>query len=111
MRNLACLAALLIATGCSGVTTTSGDQSVVTESGGLRFEASDFLAQPGMLFAKPSVTAEGGTIVARSTRYGSLCRFAVTGHADVQANRIGLHVGFSERLTICTAEIRALSYT
>ena len=45
-----------------------------------------------------------------STRSGSLCLFDVAGRADVSASALTLHLTFAERLTVCTAEIRALTY-
>src|SRR3954452_21569759 len=109
MRLLTTIATLVLATACS-VSTTSADGRTFTESGPLRFEVSDVISQPGVLWVQPGVAAENGAIVARHTRYGSLCRYAVTARADVQGNRVGFHVAFSERLTACTAEVRALSY-
>jgi hypothetical protein len=78
--------------------------------GSLRLELRDSLSPGGILWALPSVTGQTGSVMVENTRYGSLCRFAVTGRADVQPGRIGLHIAYSERLTSCTAEIRKLQY-
>jgi hypothetical protein len=112
-----CLAVVCVA--CSGaVTTRDGGAldptAVHNEShvnGSLRLELQDYPTNAGIFFALPSVIAGDGNIVVENTRYGSLCRFAVDGHADQAGNTIGLHISFVERLTLCTQEIRALKYT
>ncbi len=105
--------ALATCMACSGarvtaIDTTNGDPLV---SGPLRLEVKDFPAQPGILWALPSITPGTGTVVVQNTRYGSLCVWAVSGNAVVQGARIDLHIGFSARLTSCTADVRALQYT
>jgi hypothetical protein len=90
------------------VQNAAGDS--VQVNGPLRLVVKDTLARPGVFYALPSITAETGAIVVSNTRYGSLCRLAVSGRADIQGNTIGLHVTFAERLTMCTSEIRALTY-
>jgi hypothetical protein len=87
---------------------TASDSVVVT--GPLRFSLKDFLATPGVLWALPSITPQTGAIVVENTRYGSMCIYAVTASADVSGRRVGLHVRYSQRLTSCTAEIRAIRY-
>lgn len=119
MKGFSLLAALLVAS-CSGALAPSGAPSDVGPSavhsdtrinGALRLELVDSPTVPGIMFALPSVTGGDGKIVVENTRYGSLCVFAVDGHADASGNTIGLHITFEERLTTCTPEIRALKYT
>jgi hypothetical protein len=76
----------------------------------LRLAVSDAVSPGGILFARPSASAADSTVTVTSTRYGSLCQYDVSGHADVSASAITLHVAFVERLTVCTAEIRSLTY-
>jgi len=119
MKKILLVAASLCAA-CSGATTANDRGSNVDPSavhtdtrtkGALRLDLKDFPEQAGILFALPSVTPGTGAIVVENTRYGSLCRFEVTGKADVKGHTIGVHITFVERLTLCTAEIRALRYT
>lgn len=99
--------------GCSARGLTANDTSVtqVTVNGPLHLDVADFATRGGVLWALPSIASTGGGIVVESTRYGSLCLFDVSGSAPSQGNKIELHVRFDERLTQCTAEIRALRYT
>jgi hypothetical protein len=114
---LLCLS--LLCGACSGATTSRDggrlDPTAVHNethvNGSLRLELQDYPTNAGIFFALPSVAAGDGSIVVENTRYGSLCRFAVDGRADQAGNTIGLHISFSERLTLCTQEIRALKYT
>jgi hypothetical protein len=92
-------------------TDLNGAQDTLKVNGPLRLALRDFSTPGGILWALPSVTPQAGAIVVENTRYGSLCRNAVTGRADIQARTVALHVTFSERTTICTGEIRALRYT
>ena len=87
---------------------TASDSVVVT--GPLRFTLRDFIATPGVLWALPSITPQTGSVIIENTRYGSMCIYAVTANADISGRRVGLHVRYSQRLTSCTAEIRALRY-
>jgi predicted ATPase len=112
---------LAVAASCAGQAATENDrlidadtpalQDSVQVNGSLRFAIRDFATSGGIFWALPSVTAGTQSIVVESTRYGSLCRYAVTGTSPIQGNRIELRVRFAERLTLCTADIRALSYT
>jgi hypothetical protein len=88
----------------------NGDHTDMRVNGPLRLDLRDFTSPPGIMFALPSVTPGTGNLVVENTRYGSLCRFEVSGRADVKGHTIGVHIGFAERLTVCTAEIRALTY-
>ena len=119
MKTLMFAAAAFTVAACSANSATDlthigAAQNVIRDSihanGPLLLVVTDSLAQPGVMFALPSITPREGAIVVSNTRYGSLCRFAVSGYADVHGNTIGLHVGFTERLTSCTAEIRSVRY-
>lgn len=106
---------IVAAFGCSGSKVT-GDLSDTTNntisvSGPLRLAVTDFSTQGGIFWALPSITPAVGAVEVENTRYGSLCRFDVTGTARTRGTKIDLHVQFDERLTLCTAEIRALRYT
>ena len=106
---------LALAVACSGSTVAVDDHSATHDTvsvvGPLHLAVTDFTTHGGILWALPSITPAVGGVVVDNTRYGSLCRFDVAGRADVQGGRIDLHVEFGERLTLCTAEIRALRYT
>ena len=103
------------ALGCSEskVTDVTSDttHNSISVSGPLRFAVTDFSTQAGVLWALPSITPAVGAVEVENTRYGSLCRFDVTGRAETQGNKIDLFVQFDERLSLCIAEIRALRYT
>lgn len=107
-----------LACGSSGITRTAGnrDRDATTDSiqikGALRLETRDMPASSGTTppFGPPAVTATAGAIEVNRQQYGSLCRHAVTGNADVHGSTIGLHIVFTERLTMCTAELRVLQY-
>ena len=89
----------------------SATHTLVLTNGALRLDLSDFPAQPGVMWALPSVAAAPGAIVVGATQYGSLCIFEVTGEAQVQGSAVEIRLHFSERLTVCTADVRALRYT
>ena len=108
MRALIALAALAI-TGCSDTTLTTPDQQAPVD-GPLRLMVSDTPGNAGLTLAKPYVTTDRSTIIVTNTRYGSLCRYDLRGRADVSANVVELRITFSERLTLCTEELRLLSY-
>lgn len=117
MKRIALLA-VAFCCACSGAMTArdtpldpASVHSETRANGVLRMDLQDYPTNPGIMFALPSVTAGDGTIDVQNTRYGSLCRFAVDGRVDASGNTLGLHVSFTERLTSCTAEIRALKYT
>ena len=79
-------------------------------NGNLTLQLHDFVAQPGVLWALPGVQVTSNSALVQNTRYGSLCHFDVTGAATVTGARLTLDITYSERLTLCTAEIRALTY-
>lgn len=119
MKTIMIAAAAMTVAACSAysatdVTHATAAQNVIRDSiqanGQLLLVVTDSLARPGVMFALPSITAQQRSIVVSNTRYGSLCRLGVSGYADVHGNTIGLHVAFTERLTLCTAEIRSLRY-
>jgi hypothetical protein len=78
--------------------------------GALKLELSDFAANPGVLWALPSIATDTGAVVVEQTNYGSLCRDDVTGAASVRPGHIELRMNFVESLRLCTAEVRALRY-
>jgi hypothetical protein len=67
------------------------------------------MSRPRVVPDEPCLTRRG-EVTARAIRYGSLCALAVTGRAEVAGNRISLHVAFTPRLTLCTADVRGLRY-
>jgi hypothetical protein len=103
---------LLAILGCSktSLITSSQDDQESFVSGQLTLTVSDFSTNAGMLWIAPTAEGARGAVTARAIRYGSLCGFEVTGRAEVAGNRIALHVDYMPRLTLCTAEIRALRY-
>jgi hypothetical protein len=114
------LATVLLSVACSGAVATHdtpteiGTSPVHSETrvtGALRLDLLDYPTNGGIMFALPSVSGGNGAIAVENTRYGSLCLLAVDGSADATGNTIALHMSFVERLTMCTAEIRALKYT
>jgi predicted ATPase len=115
------LMVLAVSASCAGKALTESDRLIDTDTpasqdsvqvnGSLRFAIRDFPTGGGIFWALPSVTAGTQSIVVEHTRYGSLCRYAVAGRTQIQGNRIELHVDFAQRLTLCTADIRALRYT
>ena len=112
MRRLLPLV-LLIAAACSASNVAplaDASHNQIETDGGLRFTATDFVAPAGIFWARPTPVVSKGNISVQSTRYGSLCLYDVTAHADVASGAITMHVAFSQRLTMCTAEIRALRY-
>jgi hypothetical protein len=111
-HRLLTFALIAAASACSRGATPpdSANEQLVTATGPLRLEADDYATSAGILFALPQVTTASGTIGVSSTRYGSLCRFALAGDAQVSGRTVVLRVRFNERLTLCTGEIRALRY-
>lgn len=106
-------AVLLIAAACSASNVAPLDDAAnkqTLKDGALQFTVSDFTAPGGILWARPTPVVSKGNISIQSTRYGSLCLYDVGAHADVASGTITMHVAFDERLTVCTAEIRALRY-
>ena len=95
---------------CSDSTGVRNSDQIVTVDGALTMTVSDQPASPGILWALPNVTTSVGALTVEQTQYGSLCADDVTGHADVAPGAIALTVRFSERLTICTQDVRALTY-
>ena len=104
---------LIITVGaCSSPTeqTPPGTFEKVVENGALRLELTDAPSPGGVLFARPTSDAGTGTVVVTNTRYGSLCLYDVNGDATVSGSSIVLRIRFAQRLAICTADIRKLSY-
>lgn len=88
---------------------TSKD-AISTTDGQLKFTVSDAPARPGVMFIAGTIAGGQGMATVSSTRYGSLCSTNIAGHADVAAGTITLQVKVSERLALCTAEVRAITY-
>lgn len=112
MRILFRVLALAALTACSAATATEGTRSdsIVTVDDRLTLTVSDAPARPGIMFIAGTVTGGHGNVVVSSTRYGSVCALNVTAHADIANGKITLTVTYSERATICTADIRAITY-
>src|SRR5262249_27492685 len=113
--RLAALLMLPLCAACSADRLTNGDPAdatheIVQVDGPLTLTVRDFTSPGGILWALPSVTPGVGSITVGATQYGSLCRFDVAGRVENNGNDVALHILFFERLTLCTAEIRALSY-
>ena len=118
-QRIVVVAALILGSACTSATTATESESsssrsvfwdVVETKGPFRLAVRDSAARMGVLFGTPTIQSLPGAITVENTRYGSLCVYDVTGHADVQGRKIGVHVAFTERLTSCAAETRALSY-
>ena len=105
------LLSLMFWAACSSPTEGTQDtDETVSIDGPLRLTVSDTPSPLGILFIGPHAAVAPSAITVSDTRYGSKCRYEVTGHADIVASTITLRVKYMERLTSCTAEIRALSY-
>lgn len=118
-RSIVVIAAVVAGSAC--VSATSGTESessssrgafwdVVETKGAFRLAVRDSAARAGVLFALPTIQSLPNAIVVENTRYGSLCASDVTGRADVQGQKIGVHIAFTDRLTSCPGGPRALSY-
>jgi hypothetical protein len=103
---------LFVLLGChnTSLLTSPQDDPTVIVDGPLTLTATDFATTMGMLWIAPTAEGGQGVVTARAIQYGSLCATAVTGHADITGSRVDLHVVFTPRLTLCTAEVRALRY-
>jgi hypothetical protein len=113
MSSKALLLPFVLLLGCAGATPTgerSDDNQIVSTDGPLRLTVTDAPSMMGVLYARPTATVAPSAVTVTNTRYGSICLYAVTGHADVGANTITLRITFAQRLTICTADIRSLTY-
>jgi hypothetical protein len=84
--------------------------TIATTEGPLKLMVSDAPARLGFMFIAGTIVGGQGLVTVSSTRYGSLCAMSVTAHADVANGKITLQVKFSERLTSCVAEVRAITY-
>jgi hypothetical protein len=84
----------------------------VQVNGALRLEVEDMpLMRATAPFDGPaSITGGTGAVILFKSQYGSLCRYAIAGNADVNGSKIGVHIAFTERLTSCTADVRVLQY-
>ncbi|MEO8622983.1 MAG: hypothetical protein ABI625_18055, partial [bacterium] len=107
------LLAIVFVSACSSTIlfdAPSIDDAIVTTDGPVRLTVTDALSQAGVLWARPTATASQSTVSVTNTRYGSTCLFSLTGHADVGTSTITLVIGYSQRLTSCTKELRSLTY-
>ena len=101
----------ILLTACSAFgVTDSSDHHEVTVTGPLTLTVTDAPAQMGILFALPRVETASQSVVVSNTRYGSLCLFDVTGTAARTGSALTLDVTYSERLTSCVDQVRALTY-
>jgi hypothetical protein len=116
MQRIA-LALLVVSAACGRNAATtdalnpSDASSQTIARGALTLTVRDFPTQGGIFWALPFVVTAPSTVTVTNTRYGSLCRLAVDGSASVVGRTLTLDITFAERLTVCTAEIRALSYS
>ena len=112
MRALPAMLALAAVAACSDSVTTLQARQDRSVSGAqqLSFTVTDAPAQPGILFIAGNATGGRGSVTFTRTQYGSLCASELTAHADVSGEKLTLFVDIAERLTACTADIRALTY-
>lgn len=118
--KLLSLAVSVVAIACSAASVPTqaaiGDPNATIDTvqvkGALRLEVQDM---PAMRATSPfdgpaSITGTTGAVTLSKSLIGSLCLYAVSGTADVQSGKIGVHVVFTQRLTMCTADVRVLQY-
>jgi hypothetical protein len=108
------------AVACAGAqSTTAADNATLNQSvdsvqtnGPLRLEMHDAPLTPSnsAFDTIPKFADASGAVTIARAQIGSLCRHALTGTADTQGDKIGVHIVFTERLTTCTAEVRVLRY-
>lgn len=110
-RALLPLCALLALACSSGIPTVADDDnpSDVLVNGSLRLTVTDTIGGT-VLLPRPTASASSSKITVINSRYGSRCRYAVDGRADVQGSVVTLHITYTQRLTVCTEELRILSY-
>ena len=111
-KLLGTLAMVMLAACSSGITTpaTTTTDALVTTEGPLKLTVSDAPVQPGLLFVTGSVVGGPAMVTVASTRYGSVCSTAVVAHATVSGTTITLRVTYSDKVAVCTADIRAITY-
>jgi hypothetical protein len=119
MRTIA-IVLLGASLGCGRLTTAANDvtpsdantqQSDMTVTrGALTLSLHDFATRGGIFWALPNAQTGPGTITVESTRYGSLCRYAVDGSATTSAKSVTIDITFTPRTAACTTDIRALTY-
>ena len=102
--------AFVFALGCESSALVTSDDQIVTVEGPLTLTVTDFPMMRGVSLVAPQAVGSSRAVIATAVRYGSLCALAVSGHADVSANRINLHIRYAERLTSCIEESRGLRY-
>ena len=112
MKRLFLLLPALCAVGCFSTIVDPAPEvnDIVSIDGQLRLDVTDKPTIGGVLWALPSASTGPSMVSVTQTMYGSLCRYAVAGHADVTDTAITIRLEFAERLTSCTTEIRALTY-
>jgi hypothetical protein len=112
------IAVVAIACSAAGATTQApiGDPNATIDTvqvnGALRLEVTDAPAFRAIspFDGPPTITAGSSTITVAKSQLGSLCRYAVSGSADIKGSKLGVHIAFVERLTMCTADVRVLKY-
>jgi len=84
----------------------------VQVNGALRLDVQDMsLMRATAPYDGPaSISGATGAINLSKSQFGSLCRYAIAGSADVRGSKIGVHIAFTERLTSCTADVRVPQY-
>jgi hypothetical protein len=108
--TLAALAACSATVTVPNTSPVTSNDALVTTDGQLKLTVTDTVAQPGMLFITGTIVGGQGMVTVASTRYGSLCATTITAHADVATGKIALTVKYGERLALCTAGIRSITY-
>lgn len=115
---VAAMGAALAGCGGSSLTSTAGigdartTIDTVQVNGPLRLETRDMNAAAATIpFPAPAVLGATGAITASSAEFGSLCQYEVSGSSDIRGSVVGIHVLLVPRLTVCTQELRVLSYT
>lgn len=114
------LFAAVLAIACNGAGAPTqaaiGDRNATIDTvqvnGALRLEVQDMPAfRATSPFDSPAtITAGAGSVLLAKSQIGSLCQFAVSGSADVNGTKLGVHIAFAERFTVCTADVRVLQY-
>src|ERR1044071_5578417 len=91
---------------CAGARSTTAaddaaqDQTIVETNGPLRLETHDAPLTPSnsAYDTIPKFAGTAAAITIARSQLGSLCRYAVTGSADTQGDKVGVHIVFTERL-------------
>lgn len=109
------LLALEVCAGCVKVSTDVADVSGMTYTdtrvnGALSLLLTDAPSVLGLLMPRPVAAASPGAITITASRYGSLCRYDVSGSTTTTGDTVLVRIVYAERLTSCTADVRRLTY-